>query len=313
MDVKVLFIAGWGRSGSTILSSLLGQLEGFQSIGELQHVWSAGLLRDRLCGCSAPFRECAFWKEAMGRWMYEPRSEIERLVALREGFRTRHYFQRPGRPSGSRFEGEIREYAGHLMEVYRRIQSSTGCSVIVDSSKAPSHGHLIDRIQGVDLRVLHLVRDPRAVAFSWRRKKVLPAGEDVPYMRRQGPIRSSLNWAARNFITERLWADRESAGGYLRLHYEDFVRRPRETLVRIRDMAGERSEIDFFTGSRTVSLRPTHQFLGNPSRFQVGEAEIAADQEWSTRIAWNDRLLSTVLPLPMLIRYGYVGKNDAGS
>jgi len=34
-DPKVLFITGRGRSGSTILDNLLGQLDGFFSLGQV--------------------------------------------------------------------------------------------------------------------------------------------------------------------------------------------------------------------------------------------------------------------------------------
>ena len=36
--VKVVYIAGMGRSGSTLLGSLLGQLDGFFFVGEFRHL-----------------------------------------------------------------------------------------------------------------------------------------------------------------------------------------------------------------------------------------------------------------------------------
>ncbi|WP_420910932.1 sulfotransferase [Thermus thermophilus] len=36
--VKVVFIGGYGRSGSTLLDRMLGQVEGFVSVGELRHI-----------------------------------------------------------------------------------------------------------------------------------------------------------------------------------------------------------------------------------------------------------------------------------
>src|SRR5947208_16533925 len=50
-SVKVLFIMGWTRSGSTILDNVLGELDGFFSTGELHYLWERGLLQNRLCGC----------------------------------------------------------------------------------------------------------------------------------------------------------------------------------------------------------------------------------------------------------------------
>lgn len=46
-EVKVLYIAGWGRSGSTILDNVLGQVEGFFSGGELSYLWERGLSENR--------------------------------------------------------------------------------------------------------------------------------------------------------------------------------------------------------------------------------------------------------------------------
>src|SRR5205823_1051409 len=50
---KVLYIAGPGRSGSTVLDQVLGELPGFVSTGELQALWQRGLVERRPCGCSA--------------------------------------------------------------------------------------------------------------------------------------------------------------------------------------------------------------------------------------------------------------------
>jgi hypothetical protein len=60
--VKVLYIAGSGRSGSTILDNILGQVEGGFSVGELRYVWDRGIIQNRICGCGAPFRGCNLWK-----------------------------------------------------------------------------------------------------------------------------------------------------------------------------------------------------------------------------------------------------------
>ena len=46
--VTVLFIAGMGRSGSTILSRLLGQAPGVCYVGELCYLWDQGLTNDRM-------------------------------------------------------------------------------------------------------------------------------------------------------------------------------------------------------------------------------------------------------------------------
>ena len=53
--IKILNITGWGRSGSTILGSILGEIEGFFYAGEIRNIWNRVLLENRLCGCGVPF------------------------------------------------------------------------------------------------------------------------------------------------------------------------------------------------------------------------------------------------------------------
>ena len=62
---SVVFIARPGRSGSTLLDMLLGQIEGFCSTGELRFIWKRGFRQNLLCGSGKPFRECEFWAEVV--------------------------------------------------------------------------------------------------------------------------------------------------------------------------------------------------------------------------------------------------------
>ena len=58
---RVLFIGGYARSGSTVLDILLGQSEGFCSVGELRFIWQRGFVEDQRCGCGETFSQCPFW------------------------------------------------------------------------------------------------------------------------------------------------------------------------------------------------------------------------------------------------------------
>ena len=59
--VPVLFIACAGRSGSTLLDRVIGMQDDFFSAGELRFIWERSFGENQLCGCGAPFDECAFW------------------------------------------------------------------------------------------------------------------------------------------------------------------------------------------------------------------------------------------------------------
>jgi hypothetical protein len=159
-------------------------------------------------------------------------------------------------------------------------------------------------VPGVELYVLHLVRDPRAVAYSWLKKKVQPVTGGVEgYMHRYDASRSSVMWEAWNLSAELLW--RRSPGRYMMLRYEDFVRAPRETVGRIVGMLGEGDRRLPFVSEREAELGLSHTISGNPNRFDTGTIELRPDREWASKMRSRDRALVTLLTLPLLARYGY--------
>ena len=64
--LRVVYIGGYTRSGSTLLDRLLGATPGAVSVGELRHLWSMGFIEDRFCGCGEPFSACPFWRRVVG-------------------------------------------------------------------------------------------------------------------------------------------------------------------------------------------------------------------------------------------------------
>ena len=60
---KIILIAGHSRSGSTLLDRLLGEMDGFVTVGELRCLWIRGLIDDQLCGCGVAFQSCDHWQD----------------------------------------------------------------------------------------------------------------------------------------------------------------------------------------------------------------------------------------------------------
>lgn len=302
--MRVLFIAGWGRSGSTLLDTLLGQARGVHSGGEIRYVWDRGLIENRPCSCGARFRECELWHRVAEPFLSLSESELRALVAGRDRLRVRDCWRR-GRVRSRLGEDVVARYTNALRGLYERLFAATGARVVVDSSKFPSHGVLLERA-GVDVTVLHLVRDPRAVAYSWSRRRVYDRnGDGTRSIRRQGPFRSTSYWTVWNRVVERLWADREADGRYLRLRYEDLVASPREALKGVFEAVGIAPDLSCLTASNTARLEPSHLPSGNPGRFRTGEVPLVLDDEWRRRLPSGSRRLVALMALPLLRAYGY--------
>ena len=303
--MKVLYVVGLGRSGSTILSNSLGQIPGFFSGGELNFIWRHNVLENRLCGCGRPFRECPVWTRVMdqafgGMDGVDPRAMM-RLQNL--GTRTRHIPMmltgRGRRSLAQRLEKLLIAYG----RLYEAIGAVTGSRVIVDSSKEPAHGFAMSMVPGVDFCALHLVRDPRAAAYSWSKKKPQPDTNTRDFMVRFSPAKSSALWDSWNASAGALW--RRAPDRYLRLRYEDFVADPRVSFGKILALVDEPDAGPPLVGEREVKLGVSHTVSGNPNRFETGAVELRTDREWISKMNPRDNVLVTALTLPLLTHYRY--------
>ncbi|HET6534202.1 MAG TPA: sulfotransferase [Actinoplanes sp.] len=283
----MLYLAGTGRSGSTLVTTALGQMDGFFAAGELRYLWQRGLADNRPCGCGTPFRQCPMWTRVLAD-VPVPGGLAARL---RSRLRMRHRLRVPPHPDDDA-----------IAALYRSIAAHTGGAVIVDSSKLPPYGVLLSRLPGVELRVLHVVRDPRAAAFSWRRRRALDAAADGRLMTRHPVWKAALLWSVWNAATLRLWG----RGAYLRIRYEDLVADPARVLRAVATFAGAAPDAPLpVTADGSVALAPTHSVAGNPMRHRTGGVPVRADEEWRHAMPRRSRLVVTALTGPLLGRLGY--------
>jgi len=307
----VLFLGGLGRSGTTVIERVLGELPGAVSVGELVHLWRRAVLDDEKCGCGHAFSACPFWQgvgeRAFGGWDAALAERMEELRPRvdRTRFIPRLALQAPRGEAGA----ELAEYVSVFRRLYAAIAAESGAEVVIDSSKHSSLAFCLRTDPAVDLRVVHVVRDSRGVAYSWTKEVHRPesaAGADL--MTRYSPVRSALLWNGHNASLAAL----ARLGTPTRLlRYEDFVAEPERRVRELARFAGlpDDGRLDFLDG-RSVQLHASHTVAGNPMRFRVGPIDLRRDDAWRDRLPRDQRRLTTVLTLPLLAGYGYLRRGD---
>lgn len=302
----VVYIGGSGRNGST----LLGQHLQFASpdvffAGELTHIWRRGYLENQLCSCGQPFHTCEFWSEVTKRAFGQfDRRDVLRSVKLRDRVSrlTGLWLMLRRRPPVSAI---IRRQYGEVYDALTDgIRKVAGCPVLVDSSKYPTDLWSLQQNAGmlqppnVDFRVVHLVRDCRAVVYSWKRKK---QRTEIHWKRqlmpRYGVIQTALGWKIFNQVIAKLGNGQSEH--YCLVRYEDFVV----------DAANERLQLCRWLGVRPDERdrEDSHSVSGNPCRFTFDSQSIRLDDEWRANLSaidrwWIDRLCSSEQT-----RYAYGG------
>jgi hypothetical protein len=312
--VRVLFISGFGRSGSTILGQVLDGAPEMVHVGELNFLWEHNVLQNRECGCGLPFSQCPFWQEVMGRAFggSDAVDAAEMVQLQRLGTRTRHAIELLTPPTRRRLVARMQPLMDATEALYRAIRDVSGAQVVVDSSKLPPYGFLQGQSPGVDLRCVHLVRDPRAAAYSWTKRTTAgETGEDGArsWLPEVGPVHSAITWTTWNLVTELLW--RRDRQRYLRIRYEDFVADPREWSRRVAAVAGVPDAALPFVDAHTIEVGVAHTAAGNPNRFNRGAVTIRSDERWRREFRRRDQIGVVGLTLPMFARYHYLSRRRA--
>ncbi len=227
---KLLYIAGYGRSGSTVLDVVLGNHPDVVSAGELTYLIEDWKAADRSCACGSPYTNCEFWKElAEGVSISKKMAKIIRKIEHR-------------RATLSVLTDTI---AAEAKEEYRRFQKSLfsylkeagGASIVLDSSKSAGDAamrfYALSEIAGFDVHVLHLVRDGRATMASYVNKGsnwALEGHADPPIL---PGVRAVGGWTLANLWTLAISKMYFRSDRYMRVRFEDLTTHPARTLEAI--------------------------------------------------------------------------------
>jgi hypothetical protein len=304
----LLYIGGSGRSGSTLVECLLARLDDVVVLGEVAHLWLRGIRGDELCACGEHFSACPFWSEvgtrAFGSWAEVP---VDRVLALKQSVDRQRRMTVTGRRNPpAPVAKDAEEYSEYYRRIYDAARAITGAGVVVDSSKVPPTALCLSYNRDLDLRVLHIVRDSRGVAYSWTKVVERPeteGGESMPQL----PVTTSTGlWLSHNLSMAAL---KHRGVPLTRIRYEELVEDAAGTIKQAwRDLglpgSGELPMID----PTTIELRPTHSVAGNPMRFRAGRTTLRRDDAWRRDMPRRDRALVTAMTYPALRAMGYRGR-----
>lgn len=306
---RVVYILGWGRSGSTLLDNILGNVRGFCSVGELHYLWSRGLIANRRCGCGQQFRDCAHWRGVVTRLQRDAPEAVDAGAVKSLHDRVARSRRTPLLLLRRRLPDSVRRYQQILRQTYAAILEESGAHTVVDSSKRPSEAAILLADREVDSVFVHIVRDPRAVAFSWQRVRPTDDPSAGTDMVRRSATESSTRWLAWNIAAEAI--GRRAGDRYIRIRYEDLVATPEHVLARILSVAGASQRVAPGFPDGVARLSATHSVSGNPSRFGARTVRLRLDEEWRTGLPRRQAALVLAICGALMPRYGYLPDHGA--
>jgi hypothetical protein len=284
---RILYVVGTGFTGSTLLAFLLDAHPRIATVGEATGpIADWGDQRAYECSCGAPVSECSFWKQVgeemarrgqrFGPNAWDLRFELggpplARLLLTRslrnnalDATRDALVLRVPG------WGDALRERARRNQAFVESVLAVTGAEVFLDASKDPRRAVYLEHLTGLELRVVHLVRDPRGFVASHVKN-------------RGASLESGVRAWKRMLGHARRLEARLGPGRFLRVRYEDLCTRVEDEVGRIQRFAGVEplpGPIDFRAGA--------HHIIGNRMRL-AGSRQVVLDEQWRERLSPDQR------------------------
>ena len=250
------FVLGMSHSGSTLLAFLLNAHPEIACIGETSRLsqllpsrWRPG--NDRCSGGVNDYA-CEVWNRRQAG-----------MAARGQGLGGPDFFEYPRR--------EKKQADLKLSAFVESLLNAAGARVFADASKHPQLVRPLVANPHLDLQLLNLTRDGRAIINSWRKNR-----PDSP---RENVIRRWLRQEKRREEALRLLPP----SGRLDIRYEDLAQDPPATLHSIFEFLAVDPDVDVTEGYKS---RVPHHIVGNRMRLDSGESVIF-EERWRRELPSN--------------------------
>ena len=283
-DPVVLYVAGSGRSGSTLVERAIGAVPRFCNVGEALDLFRQSLVNDERCGCGEPLSRCPFWQAVAGEApVLADAARVARMTDIQQRIVRQRHLPRVLLTTEGDFGSDLREYAEGYAEIYRAVASVSGAGRVVDASKWPVQA-LVLSVGGVDVRVVHVVRDPCGVVYSQGKEGVArPHDPQGATMDRRPVVSAAARWSLTHAQIGLL--GRKGLPTSV-VQYAHFVTDPAGVVgeclgeLGIPVTSGDLGHL----GPGRADLPQSHGISGNPSRFRSGEVLLRSDDEWRSEL-----------------------------
>ncbi|MBM7622982.1 sulfotransferase [Sporohalobacter salinus] len=270
----IIYIAGYGRSGSTLLERVLSSNKKLFGLGELTNFLDLIEEKKSYCSCGEELKKCSFWSNI-----------IDKII------RQRNY--------NNNFNQNIFSF------IFEEIPNDV--EYVIDSSKTARTNYFrpikLLKTTDFDVKIIHLVRDGRGCMWSnlkgSNRKMEKGLDPKLPF----AAFRTIIGWPLAN-ISAHLFQLFSTEENYYRVRYEDFVETPGKVLEKIGKFLNVNFDQQIKMLKKQKDIPVGHQLSGNRLRSKR-KIILNKDVSWRNNLTLRHKLLFWCLNWPLALLYNY--------
>ncbi len=289
---QILYIAGYPRSGSTLLGNLLAENPQCFAIGEPVFLWHKNI-NNGYCSCLLPLEECAFWAPILNSTPKTCQQPIDNTFDNSIGLKIKNKLT-PLLKTQVKLETTL-----CLQYLYDSLFKKNPNQIIIDESKFSHYLYALLQLKNIEVNVIHLIRNPQAVAYSWTRKKYAAHSDQL--MNQYHPLATARRWLLENIFIEKVCSQIK----YLPVRYEDFVANPAETIQNIQQWVGLNETNPFIHNQQAEIKKQPHLIASNPIGTRKGIIHIQPDDEWKLKLPIHWQFAIKLICWPLIKKYHY--------
>jgi hypothetical protein len=324
-SIDYVYILGASHSGSTLLAMLLNAHPEITTIGETSP-GRIGAVDTYRCSCGRLIKECPFWTSIANRmrqkhpdfrldnfgttFEFPANRWVNRLLHIEHRGALLECLRDTALQLFPHWQKAQRDIMTRCYDLASAVLTESGGHILVDSSKLAHRLKFLLRIREFNMKVIHLVRDGRAVALTYMKQDEF-ADSSEPALRRGGrgmvaeptaaslPMETAVNeWLRCVQSAEHLLAGLDESQ-WIHVHYEQLCRSPERTLEGIHRFLGTNPR-HALSDFRCVS----HHVIGNGMRLDT-TSEIMVDERWREELQDEDLRTFDRVAGRVNARYGY--------
>jgi hypothetical protein len=322
---RLAYILAASHSGSTLLAMLLGAHPDAMTVGELKAT-NMGDSRQYRCSCGCLIAECGFWIQ-VGRLMEKrgipgfditragtslfevPSRYAHRLLAPLYREPAWEFVRDAALSLSPAWHAWLRQTQIRNTALVEALHEISGARLVVDSSKIALRLKYLLRNPALDIKVIRMVRDGRAVSLTYTDEWSFADASNAALRGggsgvRRVPPRQTMRDAAREWRrsneASQCLVERLPAAQWIQIHYEELCANPGPTLRRLCEFLGlDPARINLNFRSRTQHV------IGNGMRFDQS-SEIRLDERWRGHLTAENAAVFDSVGGDLNRRYGYV-------